>query len=259
MTRCTAFLTKPYADGSMPGPIWPPSKLFPVVDLADALDLQIAIHAIGDAAVDNALDALEHAVETNGPKPDRRNRIEHLEMVSSEAIKRLTRLGVIASLQPTHADPASLDNYRKMLGGDERVDRLWPTTEYVEAGSHVAFGSDPPSAPYPALPNLYSATTRKSLTKPHHCSRDDARVRALEKYKLPLESSIRFYSLGTAYSTRDEGRYGSLELGKEADFCVLDIDPFRDGVMGLREAQDSVAETWMSGERVWVRGGTLPN
>lgn len=243
----------------MPGPIWPASKLFPVVDLADALDLQIAIHAIGDAAVENALNALEHAVETNGPKPDRRNRIEHLEMVSIESIQRLTRLGVIASLQPTHADPASLENYRKMLGEDERVDRLWPTTEYVDAGSHVAFGSDPPSAPYPALPNIYSATTRKSLSKPHHCSRDDAKVVALERYKIPLETSIRFYSLGTAYSTRDEIEYGSLEPGKKADFCVLDIDPFRDGVMGLREAQEAVGETWMSGERVWARGGILPN
>jgi predicted amidohydrolase YtcJ len=246
-------LTKPYADGSLPGPIWPPSKLFPVVDLADALDMQIAIHAIGDAAVDNALDAFEHAIETNGPRPDRRNRIEHLEMVTTESIKRLTRLGVIASLQPTHADPAGLDNYREMLGGDERVDRLWPTTEYIDEGSHVAFGSDPPSAPYPALPNIYSSTTRKSLTKPHHCTRHDAMVRALEKYKIPLETSIRFYTLGTAYSTRDEGEYGSLEPGKQADFCILDIDPFGDGVMGLREAQGAVGETWMGGERVWVR------
>lgn len=244
----------------MPGPIWPPSKLFPVVDLADALDLQIAIHAIGDAAVENALNALEHAVETNGPKPDRRNRIEHLEMASTESITRLTRLGVIASLQPTHADPASIENYWKMLGEeDERVGRLWPTTEYIDAGSHVAFGSDPPSAPYPALPNIYSATTRKSLLKPHHCSRDDAKVVALERYKLPLETSIRFYSLGTAYSTRDENEYGSLEPGKVADFCVLDIDPFEDGVVGLRDAQEAVTETWMAGERVWARGGVLPN
>lgn len=174
-------------------------------------------------------------------------------MVTTASIKRLTRLGIIASLQPTHADPAGLDNYREMLGGDERVDRLWPTTEYIDEGSHVAFGSDPPSAPYPALPNIYSATTRKSLTKPHHCTRHDARVLALEKYKIPLETSIRFYSLGTAYSTRDDQRYGSLESGKQADFCILNIDPFDDGVMGLREAQDSVAETWMAGERVWAR------
>jgi predicted amidohydrolase YtcJ len=79
---------------------------------------------------------------------------------------------------------------------------------------------------------------------------------ALEKYKIPLETSIRFYTLGTAYSTRDEGVCGSLEPGKQADFCILNIDPFDDGVMGLREAQDSVRETWLAGERVWKRDST---
>jgi predicted amidohydrolase YtcJ len=130
---CTAYLTKPYANGATPEPIWPSDELTKVVVLADDLGLQIAVHAIGDAASEQALDAFEAASAANGER-DRRHRMEHLEVVSNESIQRLTRLGIIASLQPVHADPVFMTNWRIQLGHDHRCDRAFPWSEYREAG-----------------------------------------------------------------------------------------------------------------------------
>jgi predicted amidohydrolase YtcJ len=250
---CTAYLTRPYADGTLPGPIWPADELTKVVVLADSLDLQVAVHAIGDAASEQALDAFESAVNTNGPRAERRHRIEHLEVVTKESIARLTRLGVIASLQPVHADPVYVPNWRLMLGEDERCDRAFPWTEYVDAGSHVAFGSDAPTAPHHCFPNLYTATTRRSAINPKLPPSTDPRLIQLERFSLKLGTAIRFYTAGSAYSTRGENTYGTLEPGKSADFCVLSIDPFAQGLETLREAQQAVTQTWIGGERVWAR------
>lgn len=103
---CTAALHEPYFNGNNAEPIWPLSKLKPVVRLADELELQCAVHAIGDRAVDVGLDALEYAVDTNGPRVDRRHRIEHLELTKADSVPRLKKLGVTASVQAVHASPA---------------------------------------------------------------------------------------------------------------------------------------------------------
>lgn len=162
---CTAYLSEPYPNGATPGPIWPSDELAEVVTLADELGMQVACHAIGDAAVAQALDVFEAAAEKNGPKP-RRHRIEHLELVSEESIKRLAKAGVIASMQPVHADPVKVVNWCDVLNHDHRCDRMFPWREFEDENANVAFGSDAPTAPYHPLPNLYTATTHKSAIDP---------------------------------------------------------------------------------------------
>ena len=250
---CTAYLTKPYANGSTSGPIWPKDHLDPVVALADSLDLQIAVHAIGDAASSMALDSFELAIQQNGARPRRRHRIEHLEVVTPESIKRLARLGIVASLQPVHADPIYVPNWRQVLGEDERCDRAFPWSEYIEAKANVAFGSDAPTAPHHCFPNMYTATTRQSGVNPKLERSTDPRIQSLERFCVSLENTIRFYTAGAAYSIRQEGNVGRLKAGYSADFCVLAIDPFRDGNATLKEAQQGVQETWIAGERVFSR------
>ena len=146
---CTAAMRHPYADGSNAGPIWPLERLRPVVAAADAAGLQVAMHAIGDLASDVALDALEHAHRVNGDRP-RRHRIEHLEYAAPETARRMAALGVTASMQPVHADPAIWANWAAMLG-DERADRGFAWTEFREAGALLAFSTDAPTAPHEAL------------------------------------------------------------------------------------------------------------
>ncbi|KAM0754950.1 amidohydrolase 3 [Meredithblackwellia eburnea MCA 4105] len=251
---CTAFMKEPYADMSRPGPIWTYDELLPIITLADQQDLQVAVHAIGDAASEMALDVFEKVLATNGERPLRRHRIEHLESVTKESIARMARLGITASLQPVHADPVVVPNWRAMLGNDERCDRAFPWTEFVEAKVPIALGTDAPTAPHHSLPNLYIATTRRSALQPDMpYPPKDERLKSLERFKLPLDLAIIGATAGGAHSCHNDKIAGSLQKGLWADFCVLSIDPFKDGVQTLAKAQESVKETWVQGVKVFSR------
>lgn len=214
---CTAAMKEPYADGSRCEPIWDRESLIPVVVAADAAGMQIALHAIGDEASDIALDALEEAHRINGPK-DRRHRIEHLETVTRGNVLRLADLGVVASMQPVHADPAIQDNWRSVLG-DDRVERAYPWTEFLAAGATLALSTDAPTAPHDPLPNMYVATTRKSALDPSlPPNRPD--------YALNLADALCHATRDAAYSCRAEDSEGRIVAGHLADFTVLDTDPF---------------------------------
>lgn len=234
---CTAAMRAPFSDGSHPGPIWDREALIPVVIAADAAGLQIAMHAIGDEASEIALDALEAAVAANGPRP-RRHRLEHLETVTPENVLRLARLGVVASMQPVHSDPAVQANWRTVLG-DERVDRGYPWPEFSRAGAVVAFGSDAPTAPYPPLPNMFIAATRRSAIDP-------TLPPNLPAYALPLADAIGHATRDAAYACGWEQLTGRLASGLAADFVVLDSDPFTAGPESLLVAK--ITRTVIDGE-----------
>lgn len=214
---CTASMREPYADGTNAKPVWDREALIPVVTAADAAGLQIAIHAIGDEASNIALDALEEAYRTNGPR-DRRHRIEHLETVTEANVERIARLGIVASMQPVHADPAVLENWRAVLN-DHRVDRGFPWTEFTDAGATLAFSTDAPTAPSEPLPNMYIATTRKSAL-------DQSLPANFPEYAVDLEDALLHATRDAAYSCRAEHQEGSIAPGFLADFVVLRANPF---------------------------------
>ncbi|SIR99985.1 amidohydrolase [Microbacterium sp. RURRCA19A] len=225
---CTAAMGAPYADGSNAEPIWPLRDLAPVVAAADAAGLQIAMHAIGDAASDAALTAIERAIAANGDIP-RRHRLEHLEYAAPGTAERMARLGVTASLQPVHADPAIFANWAAMLG-DERVDRAFPWPEYERAGALVAFSTDAPTAPHDALANMYVAATRASALDPS--------VSAVHpQYALPLADAIAHATRDAAASIGDADWRGRLAPGFAADLVVIDTDPFTAGAASLLTAR----------------------
>ena len=221
---CTAAMKEPYSDGTNAEPIWDLESLIPVVTAADAAGLQIAMHAIGDEASEIGLTALEYAIATNGDIP-RRHRMEHLESITRDNVERLARLGVVASMQPVHADPAIQENWRAMLG-DYRVNRAYPWPEFTEAGAVLALGSDAPTAPHPPLPNMFIATTRMSAIDP-------SLPPNLPQYALPLAEALAHATRDAAYSCRWENVTGQLIRGKAADFVVLKQDPFTEGVDSL--------------------------
>ncbi|MGM7774514.1 amidohydrolase [Arthrobacter sp. KNU-44] len=221
---CTATMAKPYADGSTAEPMWDLEALIPVVTAADAAGLQIALHAIGDEASDIALAALEHAYRSNGARP-RRHRIEHLETISNDNVQRLAQLGIIASMQPVHSDPAIQDNWRAMLG-DDRVERGYPWAEFAEAGARLAFGTDAPTAPYSALANMYVATTRRSAL-------DSSLPPNVPALAVSLNDALTHATRDAAWSCGAENDLGRLETGLLADFTVLDTNPFTNGTESL--------------------------
>ncbi|MCZ3389117.1 MAG: amidohydrolase family protein [Actinomycetia bacterium] len=250
---CTAHVSEPYTTGAMPDPIWDYEALVPVVAAADKAGIQVALHAIGDAAVRAALDAIENAYRENGTGPDRigpsgsaerRHRIEHIEYCDPADISRFAALGVTASMQPVHADPAIQDNWRAMLG-PERSPAGFPAAALVASGARLVLGTDAPTAPYAPLPNLFIATTRRSAMDPSLPANQP-------KNALPLHDAITYATANAAWSCFAEDRLGSIAPGRHADFFVVDPDVTDSDPDRLLDA--SVLQTLVGGRTVHRKG-----
>ncbi|HZX55249.1 MAG TPA: amidohydrolase [Ilumatobacteraceae bacterium] len=243
---CTACLRQPYSNGQVGELIWDPAALEPVVLAADRAGLQIAMHAIGDLAVATAIDALELASrdrERRGDNTERRHRIEHLEYVEPEDVARLHAAGVTASMQPVHCDPSIMPNWEAMLG-PERAARGFAWPEYARARVPIAFGTDAPTAPHRALPNMYIATTRRSPSDPTLAPhRPD--------FSLSMTDAIGHATRDAAWASFREGQIGTLRVGHSADFITIDRNPFRDGPEALLESQ--VLQTVRNGRTIFSR------
>lgn len=246
---CTAGMLAPYANGEPGELIWDRAALEPVVLAADEAGLQIAMHAIGDLAVRTAIDVLEVAAQrraARGDTTERRHRIEHLEYVDEADVARLAPLGITASMQPVHCDPAIMANWVAMLG-DERAARGFAWPEYLAHGTTLALGTDTPTAPYEPLPNMFIAATRKSpgdpTLTPH---RPD--------FALPLADAIGHATRDAAWASHLEGERGMLRAGLAADLVILDRDPLADGPNSLLQAR--VLRTIIGGRTVHLSSTT---
>ncbi|KFY02222.1 hypothetical protein O988_02315 [Pseudogymnoascus sp. VKM F-3808] len=231
---CTAALLEPYSNGISCDTLWPAAMLDPVVKKADSGGLQCALHAIGDGAIRTAIDSLEK----NGT-PGRRHRIEHLELASPEDAKRLGQLGITASIQAVHADPAILRAWPKLLG-EERCGRRFAYKDFQDGGATLALGSDAPTAPYAPLPNLYTATTRRSAREPESVEKVNPH------FALSLASAISAATAGSAYSCFADAWTGRLAKGMKADFVVMDMQWDSGELLKAK-----VRETWFEGVKVF--------
>ncbi|MFT4229923.1 MAG: amidohydrolase [Microbacterium sp.] len=241
---CTAAMRAPYADGSNCDPIWEYEPACPVAAAADAAGLHIAMHAIGDRTSEIALDVLEHCARVNGERP-RRHRIEHLESVTEESIERMARLGVVASMQPVHCDPAVLANWKAVLA-DERQERGFPWHWLRKHGVEYTLGTDAPTAPHHPLPNLYIALTGESVLNP-----------SLEPYHperaFTPEDALVAFTHGGAYAGGVESKRGRIAPGLEASFAVLDTNPLTADPREVLTA--SVLATYVRGEAAYTAAG----
>lgn len=224
----TAYFQEPYLDDPDESGLLmdDPEHMLEGILKADSLGLQIVVHAIGDKANHFILDFYEKAIIQNG-KRDRRMRIEHAQHLLPEDISRFGELGVIASMQPWHL----MDDGRwaeKTLGV-ERAKNSYSFRSLLDSGATLAFGSDWFVAPPVPLAGLYAAVTRQVLdgSKPEGW---------IPSEKITLEEALRAYTIDAAFASFEEGVKGSLEVGKLADFVVLDRDLFSIDAMELNDA-----------------------
>jgi len=209
----TAALLEPYEGSSERGaPLWGPDELTHAVHTADARGWQVQVHAIGDAAIRSALDAFA------GCKPDRRHRIEHIEAPAASDIARFDDLGVIASMQPQHAEPVKnlLQIWAPNLG-PERAARGWPWASILRSGGRLAFGTDWPVVPLDPAASLHVAVNRQTR-------RGDPPGGWLPNERLSLAEAVAAWTSGAAYAEHTEQSKGALEVGMLADVAVLDRD-----------------------------------
>jgi predicted amidohydrolase YtcJ len=194
----------------------------------DAEGFQVHVHAIGDRAVRESLDAIEAARAANGPS-DHRHHLAHIQVVHPDDLPRFRRLGVIANGQPLWANyEAQMTELTLPFVGPERAAWQYPFGSLSREGATLAFGSDwSVSSPDP-FEEIHLAVNRK-VWRAAIAEVGDAR--AIEEVFLPhervdLPTAVRAFTMGSAFVNHLDDVTGSIEVGKYADLVVLDRDPF---------------------------------
>jgi len=212
----TAALLAPYSDDPNTSGMLTidPEKLKAMAIERDRLGFQLAFHAIGDKANRVALSTFESLLRVNPPR-DRRDRIEHAQVVAPEDIPRFAKLQVIASMQPSHETNDM--RWAEQRLGPERSKGAYAWKSLQSAGARLAFGTDYDVEPIDPLRGLYACVTREGL---------DGQPPGgwMPQEKLPVSDCISAYTTGSAYAEFMEGKKGELKVGELADFIVLSED-----------------------------------
>jgi predicted amidohydrolase YtcJ len=243
----TAALLEPYLDAqghptNNRGPSYfTQANLDQIVTAADAAGLTVHIHAIGDRAVRSALDAFADARRHNGAL-DNRGQIAHLELIDPADFPRFKELAVIANFQLLWAER---DDYVESATvryiGPERSRYLYPARSLRDAGARIVGGSDWGVSSFNAFVAMEHAITR---------SEGRGHPVLLPEQSLALQDMVDAYTINAAFALRQDRTTGSLEVGKRADFIVLDRDIFSLDPYDLHDTL--VTATYLDGREVYA-------
>jgi predicted amidohydrolase YtcJ len=213
----TAAMFEPYTGGGTGIPFWEQDDLNKTVALYDREGFQVLLHAIGDKAINMALNAFEYAAKTNGTK-GRRHRIEHVEVPLLSDLPRFKSLGVIVSTQALFANPDAtvLKNFEPLLG-PARAPHADSFKLFDDAGAVQAFGSDWGVFDFDPLKGIYCAVTRMT-------PKGTPKGGWHPKGRITVEAALRHYTRDGAYATFDDDVRGMLKKGMLADLVVLSKD-----------------------------------
>lgn len=203
---------------------------------------QMNIHAIGDAANRQVLDAFEHIFDRLEDQEELRHRIEHAQIVALDDIPRFLDYNLIASMQPTHA--TSDMNMAEDRVGSERIKGAYAWQTFLDQGTVIAGGSDFPVEEVNPFYGLYSAVTRQD----HEGMPPGGWY---SEHKMSRIEALRAFTLDAAYAGHQEDVLGTLEPGKWADFILIDRDFFEVQASEIWETE--VLETWVEGNKVYSR------
>jgi predicted amidohydrolase YtcJ len=240
----TAYFLKPFDDqpgnrGILAEDMLPLDRTRARLRQADAADLQVCTHAIGDAGIGTVLDLYAEIEKLDG-KRDRRWRIEHAQHMAASDFERFAALNVIASVQPYQA----IDDGRwaEARIGHDRASRTYAFKTFLEHGVRLAFGTDWPVASFDPLQGLYAATTRATLDGKHPDG-------WFPEQRISIAEAIDAYTLGSAYAEFQERDKGSIAVGKLADMVLLSDDVLNIAPAAIRNVK--VLKTWVGGRPVF--------
>ncbi len=208
----------------------------------DAHGFQVHMHAIGDRAVRNALDAVEAARHTNGPT-DNRHHVAHIQIIQPEDISRFEQLNVIANCQPYWAQSEpQMDELTIPFIGQDRAELQYPFADLIRAGTVLAGGSDWPVTTANPLEEIEVMVNRIDPDNRHLPP-------FLPEQAVPLTAAVAAFTSGSAFANHDDHESGILEVGKRADLAVLDRNIFTESVTRISDA--SVVATFAGGVPVF--------
>ena len=210
-------------------------ELTSLVNKANGRGINVIIHAIGDRAVHQALNAFEKS-----GKKSLRNRIEHIQLIQARDLRRFARLGVIASVQPVHAT-SDRDMAEKYWG--RRCRLAYPYNTLMKSGAKLIFGSDMPIENLSPVKGIHAAVTRKR--------EKEKKGSWYPAQRVSVYQAVWAYTLGAAYASFDESIRGSIHQGKLADLVILSEDIF--DIPPDRIHQVEVVATIFDGKFVYGR------
>lgn len=238
----TSAMLEPFCDcpHSKGLPNWDPQEMKEAVTAIDALGFTAHIHAIGDAGVRMALDAIEAAATVNPPR-DRRWVIVHTQLVDPSDLARFAELGVIANFEPYWS---KFDSWQSELTeprlGPERTNRQFQTATLLRMGARVSFGSDWPVTTYAPLDGIQVAVTRQMTPDGPPW---------MPQERISVDEALAAYTHGVAYqAARPEA--GVLRPGAVADIVWLSADPRTVDPMTISDIE--VRGTWRAGARIYA-------
>lgn len=206
---------------------------------AKRCSVQVATHAIGDRGNRLVLDTYQRVLGGDA-KSDHRWRVEHAQIVSLEDIARFAPLGVIASMQPTHA--TSDMPWAEQRVGMQRIAGAYAWRRFLDSGARLALGSDFPVESVDPRLGLYAAATRQDRA-------GQPPGGWLADQKLTAEEALRGFTADAAYAGKDEDSVGKLAEGMRADFVIVEKDPL---AVPLSELDDlKIRSTWIDGKPVY--------
>jgi predicted amidohydrolase YtcJ len=244
----TAAFHEPYTADPIRGCCFRGQTLMSVPDLirwlgkCEKQGLSVKIHCAGDAAVSQALDAIEVVRSFNGPTK-LTHQIAHASYITPEDVKRFAELGVVPDLSPIIWYPTFFLEGHKVAMGAERAERFWPNRDLKEAGAMLTTGSDWPVSPNPdPWCGVEGLVTRRN----HSGEFGDATL--WPEQALDIADVIEIYTINGARAMGHEGVTGSVEIGKSADLIVLDRNLFETAPTDL--AGTKVLTTYFEGRVV---------
>ncbi len=217
------------------------ADIYGLMEKAMAKGYQVNVHAIGDAGNRQILDGYQKLVKKTA-SVGQRHRMEHAQVVALADIPRFKSIGIVPSMQPTHA--TSDMNMAEQRVGAERIKGAYAWRTFLKQGSRVACGSDFPVESSNPFFGIHAAVTRQ----------DAAGMPAKGWYAneaMTLQEAFRCFTLDAAYAGHQEKSLGSLEQGKWADFVVIDQDLFAMPAKDIHKV--GVLQTWVGGKQVFEK------
>jgi hypothetical protein len=219
-----------------------------LVERLDRAGFQIYTHAIGDRGVRMALDAYERAQRIN-QRLNPRHRIEHIEVISRQDIPRFAALGVMASMEPIHADPDTVEVWSRAVG-PERIRRAFAWGDLARSGAALVYSSDWPACiSLDPIRGLHNAVNRRTT---------DGKPKAgwIPEQRVSLQQALRAYTATGAYASFEEAIKGKLAPGMLADVIVFSEDLFR--IEPIRIHETRVVMTVFDGRVIYRDHQRLP-